>query len=312
MSRDTYDVKEEYTGDGSLAVYTFDFKIEAKAQLLVIELDDSGEETERVDGNDTTYLSGVVFDAVNGGGTVTLAANLANNYELILLLANDDPTQPYQFGNKNSFSLKRFEAALDFAVGAIQRLAYRGKQALRIHDADDEETFDAQFPPGVAETDNNGRYLKINDDGDGFEYGITEEEIIEAAFPSNPSAEHIVRYDGADWVNSYYGGGGMQITAVQSVGAGGTIALGLLAQQLLKVQGSSGAQTASTTPFDSAPADGTVITLKGEHATNTLMIPYADIDEGCMLKGDCFLGLYDTLTLVYDLTAKRYIEISRN
>jgi len=312
MSRDTYDVKEEYTGDGSLAVYTFDFKIEAKAQLLVVELDDSDVETERVDGTDTTYLSTVVFDAVKGGGTVTLAANLTNNYSLIFLLANDNPTQPYQFGDKNSFSLKRFEAALDFIAGAVQRLSYRAKQALRIHDVDDEETFDAQFPPGVAETVNNGRYLKINDAGDGFEYGITEEQIIEAAFPANPAAEQIVRYDGADWVKSYYGGGGMQITAVQSIAGGGAIALGLNAQQLLKVQGSSGAQTASTTPFDAAPADGTVITLKGEHATSILKIPYADIDEGCMLKGDCFLGLYSTLTLVYDLVAKRYIEISRN
>lgn len=312
MSRATYDVKEEYTGDGSVAAYTFDFKVEAKSQLLIIELDDTGAETQRVDGDDTTYLSGVVFDAVDGGGTVTLAANLTTNYELIILLANDDPTQPYKFRNKNSFTLKRMEAAFDFIAGAVQRLAYRGKQALRIHDADDSDAFDAQLPPGIDDSANYGRYFRVNNTGDGLVFGFTETEIIEGAFPSNPVVGHIVQYNGSAWVNSYFGGGGMTIVAVQSVGAGGTIALGLRAQQMLKVQGSGGAQTASTTPFASAPADGSVITLKGESAANVLMIPYADIDEGCMLKGDCFLGLNDTLTLVYDLVAKRYIELSRN
>lgn len=310
MSRATYAPKEEYLGDGSLAAYTFDFKIEAKSQLLVIEIDDSGDETERVDGDDTTYLSGVVFDSVDGGGTVTLAANLTAGYTLLLLLANDSPTQPYEFGNKNTFSLKRIEAALDYAVGAIQRLAYRGRQAFRIHDADDEDTFDGQFPPGVGLA--LGRYLRINDAGDGVEFGFNETEIIEGAFPSNPSAGHMVIYNGAAWVNTYFGAGGMTIVAVQSIASGGTIAIGVQAQQMLKVQGGSGAQTASTTPFTTIPADGMVITLKGEHATNILKIPYADIDEGCMLKGDCYLGLDDTLTLVYDLAAKRFIELSRN
>ena len=41
---------------------------------------------------------------------------------------------------------------MDFIAGAVQRLTYRGKQAFRIHDLDDEETFNAQLPAGVATT----------------------------------------------------------------------------------------------------------------------------------------------------------------
>lgn len=166
MTRATYDVKETYTGDGSLAAYTFDFMIANLIELEIIELDASGVETQRVRGDDTTYLSGVVFDT-DGGGTVTLAANLTNLYTLHILLANDAPTQPYSFKNKSSFTLSRVMAAFDFLAGAVQRLAYRGKQALRINDADDEEVVNGQLPPM---TGNESSYIRSSALGTGFEF----------------------------------------------------------------------------------------------------------------------------------------------
>ena len=149
MSRTLYKTKETYIGNGSLAAYTFDFKIEANTQLEVIVMDNSGVEIQRVRGDDTVYLSSVAFDPVDGGGTVNLQANLPTDYDLIILLANDAPTQPFLFSDKLSFNLKRIEAALDFVVGAVMRLTYRANQALRIHDSEDEETFDAQLPPDI-------------------------------------------------------------------------------------------------------------------------------------------------------------------
>jgi hypothetical protein len=108
------------------------------------------------------------------------------------------------------------------------------------------------------------------------------------------------------------GGGGMLVTATQSIAAAGQITPNGAIQQLLKVQGNAGPQTSSTTPFLTPPLDGTIITLLGKHAVNILKIPYADIAEGCMLKGDCYLGLNDSLTLVYDITDQRYWELARN
>ena len=178
MSRATYAPKETYVGTGSLSAYTFDFKIEALSQLLIIEVNDSGVETQRVRGTDTTYLSSVTYDAVEGGGTVNLTANLTNNYSLVILLANDAPTQDYEFRNKTSFTLKRFESALDFLAGAIQRLTYRGKQAFRIHDLDDEDTFDSQLPAGIASELN--KVLIINSTGSGMEFGPSADEITNA------------------------------------------------------------------------------------------------------------------------------------
>ena len=307
--RSSYDVKETYTGTGSLSAYTFDFKIEDLEQLLVIELDDAGEETQRVRGDDTTYLSSVDYDPLDGGGTVNLAANLTADYTLIILLANDDPTQPFQFRNKGVFTLKMLERALDFLAGAVQRLAYRGKQALRIHDVDDEETFDCQFPPLVADPE--GRYLKVNDDGDGFDWGFTITELAELVFPTPSIENQIVKWNGSDWVVALHGGG-LVSSALQSIASGGDITVNTAIQQILKVEGNGGPQIASVSPFIGTLQDGMIITLLGMSDTNTLCIQYADITDGCLLKGDCYLGLGDTLTLVYDTPTRRFFEISRN
>lgn len=180
MSRASYEVKHIYTGTGLLDTYTFDFKIEEKKQLLVIETNAAEEETQRVRGTDLTYLSSVTFDAVDGGGTVVLAANLGPGSKLILLLANDEPTQPYEFRNKTSFTLKRFESALDWIAGAVQRLTYRSNQSIRIHDLDDEETFNTMLDPGIDGPNNYDRVVKVNGDGTGFELGASYGDIDSA------------------------------------------------------------------------------------------------------------------------------------
>lgn len=169
MSRTNYNVKQSYTGTGSLSAYTFPFKIEAKEQLEIVVLNSLGVEIQRVRGDDLTFLSSVVFNPVTGGGTVNLIANLPAANTLLILLANDAPTQPYEFSDKTSFSLKKIERALDFIAGAVQRLTYKTKQSLRIHDADDEETFNGQLPAGIGLAV--GKAIIVNSTGTGLEFG---------------------------------------------------------------------------------------------------------------------------------------------
>lgn len=176
MSRTTYAPKQTYTGNGTLATYTFDFKIEESSQLEIVEMDNSTPKVEirRIKGDDV-YLTDITFDSVKGGGSITLPANLQSGYDLILILANDAPTQPYQFANKLSFNLRRIEAAYDWLAGAIQRLTYKTKQSMRIHDSDDENTINTMLPPDLPS--NFGKVLKVNDTGDGFEYGPDADSI---------------------------------------------------------------------------------------------------------------------------------------
>lgn len=108
--------------------------------------------------------------------------------------------------------------------------------------------------------------------------------------------------------------GGFTISGTQSVPSGGAgqINLNSSIQQMLKVQGTGGAVTTANAPFSSTPADGTLITLIGKSATNTVTIPYADVAGGCLLKGPRTLGLNDSLTLIYDATDDRYYDSGRN
>jgi hypothetical protein len=163
MARSEFAPNEEYLGNGTLAAYTFDFKIEALNQLLIIEVNSAGAETHRVRGSDTTtYLSGVEFDPVAGGGTITLLAVLADQYRLIILQANDSPTQPYEFRGKRGLSLPKLEAALDWIAGSIQRLAYLGHRSVKLSDHDDPEEFDPTLPKGITTTSTLGLIPSTN------------------------------------------------------------------------------------------------------------------------------------------------------
>jgi len=105
--------------------------------------------------------------------------------------------------------------------------------------------------------------------------------------------------------------GGVVIYPTQSIAAGAQITLGAEKRQMLKVQGNGAARDANVLPFDIDPEEGTTITLVGKSDTNTLKISYNDNDGGCLIKGDCYLGLGSSLTLLWDDTDKRYYELGR-
>ncbi len=134
--RDSYEPRRDNEGTGLLSEYEFPFKIEALSQLKVLVLDAAGLLVQDLRADDAVaYINSVEFDAVDGGGTVTLVAPLPAGYTLILLQANDAPDQPKEFKDKASFTNIRVEMALDWLGGAIQRLAYLVKGSIRLHDA---------------------------------------------------------------------------------------------------------------------------------------------------------------------------------
>jgi hypothetical protein len=179
MSRDTYFPKHKYTGNNTLDQYTFTFKITNLNQLLVVVADLSGAEVFRVRGTDTTvFLTGVAFDPIDGGGTIHLQSILPTGWKLQILLADDAPVQQFKFRDKTSFTLRKFEEALDFVMGVVQRLTYRASQAIRIHDLDDETTFNPQLPPDIANQQE--RMIIVNAAGDGVDYGMSMSEIASA------------------------------------------------------------------------------------------------------------------------------------
>lgn len=302
MSRTTYAPKQTYTGTGSLSAYTFNFKIEADTQLEVIEYDDNNVETQRVRGDDVVYLSSVDFDAVDGGGTVNLASNLPTDYTLVILLANDSPTQDYLFKNKGDFTLKKFENALDFVVGAVMRLAYRGRQAIRLADVDDQDTVDMQLKTPIA--DATDKYIKVNSSADGVEYGKSESDLVDDAAAAAEAA--VLAAD----IGTI---GGFNVGVTQTISSGGKMTLdSTYRAQVLKVQGNSASIATANAPFSTTPTGGKHIIIFGTSDAFPVTIPYANVAGGCMLRGDRTLYNGDSLELVYDSGSDRYREIGRN
>ncbi len=166
MSRPDYMPRQEYQADGVAIAYTFAFKIETLQQLLVLVLDPNGVVLNSLRGDDVSVLYSVIYDATEGGGTVTFIAAPTINNVIVLLEANDAPTQPYQFRNKGALDLKTIEMAYDYIMGAVQRLAYLVLGAVRLPDAVDPTDFDARLPANIQVSPNT--VIGVNSTADGL------------------------------------------------------------------------------------------------------------------------------------------------
>lgn len=187
MAVPEFRVKEQWVGNNTLSEFTFDFTIQDLRHLIVIVQNNLGGLVFKDRGDNTSVLSGVLFDSKAGGGTIILRDVLPNGWTLTALQANDAPTQPSEFKDKNSFTLERFELALDYLITAIQRLAYLGQRALKLNDLDDSYDFDPVLPAGIAGQPR--ATLIVNGAGTGFDYGPTADDILAAqTFADDASA----------------------------------------------------------------------------------------------------------------------------
>lgn len=128
----------------------------------------------------------------------------------------------------------------------------------------------------------------------------------------NTGSKQFKYYNGTSW--KAIGGGSFVTSANQNISAAGTIIISADdGFQMLRVTGNAAAVSASTTPFGaSPPTDGTILQVIGQSDTNTVKLTHNDASNGCWLNGDVTLGKYQSITLQYDSTAARYIEIARS
>ena len=308
-----FDVKEQVLGTGDTLAYTFDFKIYELTDLLIYVQDGSGVQVEKIRGDDTSYLAGVTFDALNGGGTVTLAAFLPDTYVMTMLLANDQPDQTTSFPNKGSFTLDILEGALDFLASCIQRVSYLAQRAMVLNDLDDATLFDPTLPLGIMNSP--GGIVSVKGDGTGFEVAITTGTVAAAqgyATTATAAASSATASAAAAAVSAAAAAAavlaaqtgfsvlGARATPINITAAGGVVDTGLL-RQMKFIHGSPGAVTVSANPQIShvSALVGSEMTLIGCDDTNTVKITNGN---GVDLNGDCTLGNGDTLGLTWDGT----------
>jgi hypothetical protein len=171
-----YDTRSLALGDDITTQVEFDFLITKKSDLL-ITITETGEDPIIIDGDDTTYLSSVVFDPVEGGGTVTLLAALATGKTLYIDLNVVEPDQPNVFRVVNNYlaSFRSIERALDYIVTQIQTLARRSEQSLKFARHVDTSTINMNLPEA---TDTEARIMQFN--GTAFSLGATANQIANA------------------------------------------------------------------------------------------------------------------------------------
>ena len=180
-----FDVKEQWLGTGDTVAYNFDFKISTLDDLLIYVTDTTGINiVEQVRGSDDVFLSGVTFDPVNGGGTITLVTALPINYVMTIFLAPDLPDQPSSFSDKVSFSLSAIEGALDYIVKAIQRVSWLAKRGVVMHDLDDIDVFNPTLPQNIAASI--GNVMAVNAAGTGWNMIQPGSLPVLASDPLNP------------------------------------------------------------------------------------------------------------------------------
>lgn len=159
--RPAYNVREVYLGDGIQTVFTFDFKIVDVAHLKVLYVDPTGALVWETRGNDTTYFTTLLNENLDGGTITWVTDEPGIDYQIILLLADDTPTQPSRYTTDSRYTMKKIEASLDTLSGQIQRIRYLLDRSLRLPEKITEaiSTELAELlPEGVLTTDINGNF----------------------------------------------------------------------------------------------------------------------------------------------------------
>ena len=159
--RPAYNVREVYLGDGIQTVFTFDFKIVNVEDLLVLYVDPTGAKVWETRGNDTTYFTTLLNEDLDGGSITWVTGQPGVDYKIIILLADDNPTQPSRYTTDSRYTMKKIEASLDTLSGQIQRIRYLLDRSLRlpekVTDAIATELLEL-LPEGVLTTDLNGNF----------------------------------------------------------------------------------------------------------------------------------------------------------
>lgn len=160
--RPLYDVREVYLGDGVQTSFTFDFKIVNVEDLLVLYIDPTGAKVWETRGNDTTYFTTVLNEDLDGGTITWVTDEPGIDYKIIILLADDNPTQPARYTTDSRYTMKKIESSLDTLSGQIQRIRYLLDRSLRLPEkvTDNLATELAEaLPEAVLTTDIDGNFV---------------------------------------------------------------------------------------------------------------------------------------------------------
>lgn len=136
----------DYTGNGSVSVYTFSFPITQASDLVVLETT-AGVTTTMLLTTDYTVTQNQ--DTSTGGSITLVAGNLANGTALAIIRVVP-LTQTFSFQTQGSFDPSQYEAAIDQLCMMIQQLQQQINVCLRYPQEEVPGTFTSILPQSGA------------------------------------------------------------------------------------------------------------------------------------------------------------------
>ena len=165
--------RNDYTGNGSTATYSFTFSIATKSDLKVTKRNTDNVETTLALTTDYT----VTLNA-DGTGSITLVAgNLTSGYALTIR-GLVPLTQPTQIKNQGAFFAKTHEDVFDRKIRIAQQQQDEIDRSIKLPETVPGSTFNMELPADIVGSD--GKAIIVNDGGDGFEMGPSASEISSA------------------------------------------------------------------------------------------------------------------------------------
>lgn len=162
-----------YSGNGSTTVFDYDFTIYHKSELNALRQNADGTVTTLVVDTDYT-VAGV---GVTAGGTITLTSGSFLPTGSTLTIEPDiTPSQERPFDTQSSTTLAEIEKSLDKLTSLIRQSLGSVGRALRVSVADEAAGFNPEF------SNEGGTFLRIRDDGTGFENVKTTIDVSAAEF----------------------------------------------------------------------------------------------------------------------------------
>jgi len=166
--------------EGIITVIEFDFLVTKRSDVL-LSIVQAGQTTITFRGDNTTYLADLTFDSVLGGGIVTLVTALTAAQTIYIDLDVQEPDQPNVFRVVNNYltSFRAIEQALDYVVTAIQTLARRSENSVKMPRHISPYDFDPELPEDIFDVTYADYFPVINDTGDGWK--ISAESLTSLA-----------------------------------------------------------------------------------------------------------------------------------
>lgn len=287
--------RNTYTGNGSVSVYDYDFKLFEATDLEVFVMSTTGAVVQLTETTDFT-VAGV---GIRNGGSISLVnsgqawltggGNLILNYK-ILLIRWLDLTQLTDIKNQGAYFPELHENEFDTIVMQLQMLNDQISRCAISPIFDTPDVFNPTWPAGITDPANASAILTLNADNTGFDLGPSVAEVSSDAAASAAAAAAAADSEAAATAS--------EAAATASATAASTAQTAAAASATSAASASTSATTAAAAAVAAAAAlYNATVGVGGNYATLALALAAASAGWKICILDSATIGTQITVAL---------------